>query len=179
MLPRLLASIAICCLVLPGCISSAPPAPPVRLFDCGARLQPLANAAEPLLAPPQVVSGTGLGAEFAVRTGAHELRLDSEHRWLMPPEQMVEAALRRGLYVDGPCTVGVGAGPLVTLQQFEFDLTGKPLARIELQTVLGGRERVFRSEVAAAAGEAAALVAAMSQAMTEALTALRAALLPQ
>lgn len=164
-------------LLLGGCISLAPETPPPRLFDCRAACARLGGQARPL-PMPQVVGETGTGLEFAVRVGPHELALDASHRWLLPPELLVEAALWRALYVDGPAVPADGPGALVRVRRFEFDLTGAPAAAVELQCALAGHAVVAAGRAEAAVGDAQGLAAAMASALAQALQQLRAALLP-
>lgn len=168
---------ALLLLLSAACFSSAPPAPPPRLFDCAVVCAALAAPVPPSLPRPRVAAEPDLGAEFALRVGAHELRLDSEHRWVASPDRLVQAALEQALYVDGPFTPADGIGLTVTLRRFEFDLTAGPTAVVELRAVIGRQLRSFTGRAAANAAEPVALAAAMATALSQAVTALRLQLL--
>ncbi len=145
-------------LSLAGCLSSSPPAPPVRWFD------PLPAAIDAALAPPAVdlhVSAAGhLGREFVVRTGGNEIVFDNQHGWIDEPARLVAAALATRL------DVRVGGAPLqVDVPTFELDLQQEPRAVVRLVVHDGVRRREFGAAVAAADRSPAAFAAAMAQAL--------------
>lgn len=142
-----------------GCISAAPPAPPVRWFD------PLptraADATVPVSRPTvRVDSAPFLGREFVVRTGPHEVALDGEHCWVAEPRQLVEAALADAM--GGPAD---DRALHVVVERFELDVQGPPRAHVRL-SVDGGAGRRIVEEWADATGRSPeAFAAAMSQAL--------------
>ncbi|MGC6486776.1 MAG: hypothetical protein ACON4Z_03965, partial [Planctomycetota bacterium] len=72
-----------------SCISSGPPAPPVRWLDPVAGFDAPAAAADS--APPSLGlrAQPHLGQEVAVRTEPAVVVYDADHRWLVPPEELV------------------------------------------------------------------------------------------
>lgn len=117
-----------------GCLSSSPPAPPVRFFD------PLP---EPSASPPptetkvavRVGAAPHLGAEFVVRTAPRELVFDPQHSWIAPPRELVAAAIERLVGLPGP-----GADVVeIHVAAFEIDLVGAPRAHVRLLLRAPGR----------------------------------------
>lgn len=143
--------------VLAGCLSSAPPAPPVRYFDA----RPAA-VTDVRAAAVRVEAPAYLGSEIAVRVAARELTFDGDHRWLEEPAQVLTAALR---------AAGAAGGQelLVRIDRFEFDLTGPPLARVRLELTTSAPARtVVETTWSAADRSPAALAAAMAEAVARA-----------
>lgn len=148
-----------------GCLSSAPPAPPVRWFD------PLPPAPEPRPAAAfgsvRVTAPPHLGREFVLRTGPRELLFDGQHQWTGEPRQLVATALARayGGIVDGPRGE---RDLLVELEAFEFELTEAPVARVRIVLVgTAAGPRVVEVTAIAAGRAPAQLAAAMAQALGE------------
>lgn len=158
-----------------ACLSSAPPAPPVRWFD------PAPNAPrEPRLAVAQklrVEAPPHLGREFALRTGAREYAFDGEHQWIATPQELVAASLQNSL-AFAPYA---GDELVVRIDRFELDVTGAPRAVVALRLYsphpLGADAVAF--EAPAADRSPAALAAAMASALGEVTTRVRAALAPR
>ncbi len=146
-----------------ACLSSQPPAPPVRWFDPLPPPPPNRPAAG--LGSVLVRAAPQLGREFTLRTGAREFAFDTQHQWTAEPRLLVATALAQALggVVDGPR----GDRELVAeLEAFEFDLTAAPVARIRL-VLLGGAARVVEAEAVAGDRTPPALAAAMAQALGE------------
>lgn len=130
--------VVVASLFLGACLSSAPPAPPVRFFDP----LPAASAAAPNV-PVQVAahawritSAPHLGREFTVRTGPREVVFDPLHSWIATPRELVEAALAgRSAVTPG----GVVAELRITA--FEIDLAETPRARVHLVLLVPGEPR--------------------------------------
>ena len=152
-------------LTLTSCISSGPPAPPVRWLDPTAdydapvvdgRAEPLGLRAQP-----------HLGQEVAVRTEASVVVYDADHRWLVPPEELVRRAFGRA----GVPLVGRAAAPQGELQPFELrQLVGAPAARVVCVVTRPNDPDAapgVRVEVVAPAADASrgALTAAMADAL--------------
>lgn len=157
-----------------GCLSSAPPAPPVRWFD------PSSSAAGPRLAVPlklRVEAAPHLGREFALRTGVREYAFDGEHQWIATPTELVAAALQGAVAFPSYASEEL----LVRIERFELDVTAAPRAVVVLRLFAGrplGADEV-RFEAPAADRSPAALAAAMAAALGEATLRVRAALQPQ
>ncbi|MCC7397740.1 MAG: membrane integrity-associated transporter subunit PqiC [Planctomycetes bacterium] len=152
-------------LPLAACLSSAPPAPPVRFFDCRPAVVTAVSASVVRVEAPAY-----LGSEIAVRIATRELTFDGDHRWLEEPAQVLNAALR---------ATGAAGGQeqlLVRIDRFEFDLTGPPLARVRLvlQTTCSPMSTptptptVVEVTWSAADRSPAALAAAMAEAVARA-----------
>lgn len=163
-------------LLLPGlgsaaCLSSAPPAPPVRWFDPS----PAAPAGDPVpvAALLRVVAPSHLGTELLLRTGVREFVFDAEHQWIAPPTELVATALQAGFRF----TPDASAELQVTVERFELDLTVEPRAVVRLHLVdapAGWPERVEGS-AAAADRSPAALAASMASALADVVQRLRSA----
>jgi hypothetical protein len=157
-----------------GCLSSAPPAPPVRWFD------PSSVATGPRLAVPlklRVEAPPHLGREFALRTGVREYAFDGEHQWIATPQELVAASLQRAVAFAPYAAEEL----LVRIDRFELDVTGAPRAVVALRLytdrLLGADAIVF--EAPAADRSPAALAAAMASSLGEATARVRAALQPK
>lgn len=157
-----------------GCLSSAPPAPPVRWFD------PSSAASGPRLAVPlklRVEAPPHLGREFALRTGVREYAFDGEHQWIATPAELVAAALQGAVAFPSYASEEL----LVRIERFELDVIATPRAVVVLRLFasapLGADE--VRFEAPAADRSPAALAAAMAAALGEATVRVRAALQPK
>lgn len=146
-------------LPLAACLSSAPPAPPVRFFDCRPAAVTAVRASVVRVEAPAY-----LGSEIAVRIATRELTFDGDHRWLEEPAQVLSAALRAAGAAGGQEQL------LVRIDRFEFDLTGPPLAcvRLVLQTTSSPTPTVVEVTWSAADRSPAALAAAMAEAVARA-----------
>ncbi|MBL8730430.1 MAG: membrane integrity-associated transporter subunit PqiC [Planctomycetes bacterium] len=147
-------------LLLAACLSSAPPAPPVRWFD------PLPAAAVETSARPTVdlrVTAAGhLGREFVVRTAPREVVFDGQHGWIDEPVQLVAAALGARLQQ----LPGDGGNVMrVAVEAFEVDVQGEPRAVVRLVVQFAGRRRDVEAQEPAAGRSPAALAAAMAGAL--------------
>lgn len=162
-------------LLLPGigsaaCLSSAPPAPPVRWFDPSPAAP--AGAPVPVAARLRVVAPSHLGTELLLRTGVREFGFDAEHQWIAPPSELVATALLAGFRF----MPDAAAELQVTVERFELDLTAEPRAVVRLHLVdepVGWPDRVEGS-AAASDRSPAALAAAMASALAEVVQRLRA-----
>lgn len=148
-----------------GCISAAPPAPPVRWFD------PLpARAAEAAARVPRctvrVDTAPFLGREFVVRTGPREVALDGQHCWIAEPRQLVEVALADAM--GGPADDRVLH---VVVERFELDVQGPPRAHVRLSVDGGAGRRIVEGWADAADRSPEAFAAAMSEALGRAVAA--------
>jgi hypothetical protein len=148
---------------LAGCLSSAPPLPPVRWFD------PLPVAVAATAPLPQVdlrVTAVGhLGREFVVRTAPREVVFDGQHGWIDDPAQLVAAALEAKLdRRDGARLL------LVTVTAFELDVQHAPRAVVRLVVQREGERWDVDVQAPAADRSPAALAAAMAAALDEAGT---------
>ncbi len=168
----LVAPVALMALVafatLGGCISSGPPASPVRWLDPTAGLE--APPAGAPIAPLALHAQPHLGQEIAVRTEPAVVVYDTDHRWLVPPRELVRRAFGRAQV--GVLDSAVGAELRVELQTFELQqLEGAPGARIVCRVVRSGARAApgVRVEVVASAGDASseALAAAMGRALQQ------------
>lgn len=167
----MLRPLVLSCGVLSCCLSSAPPAPPIRWFDP----MPEPGTAAPLPAPPalRVIAGPLVRQEFVLRTGERELVFDALHSWVAPPERLVAVALERAIgspTADSTGTLQVG------LQRFELELIGAPRAIVELSVPGPQGPGICRGEAAASDREPASLAAAMAAALAAAAAEVRARL---
>lgn len=180
MSPSLVRATVVACLgaaalCFSACLSSAPPAPPVRWFDPSS----IAVAASRLSVPMKlrVEAAPHFGREFALRTGVREYAFDGEHQWIATPAELVAAALQ------GACAFPAYASDelLVRIERFELDVTAAPRAVVVLRLFaskrLGADE--VRFEAPAANRTPAALAAAMAAALAEVTTRVRTALQAQ
>lgn len=158
-----LAIVVASAVLLAACLSSAPPAAPVRWFDPRPTVAdgPVSSIALRLRvqAPPH------LGRELALRTGVREYAYDVDHQWIAPPAELVASALRSGLGF-----AEVGQEELsVDVERFELDVTGAPRAvvRLVLRTTGNSSARVAEASAPAADRSAPALAAAMAKALDE------------
>jgi hypothetical protein len=152
-----------CLWPLAACLSSSPPAPPVRWFD---PLLPSESVAGGGVGTLLVTAQARLGSELAVRVGARELQFDSNLRWIAEPRELVATALHRRLV-----PTGAAARLVVEVEHFEFDLTAVPTAHVRLR--LRGEPvgtAVAESRTVARSQEVPELVEAMAQALAEATT---------
>lgn len=147
-------------LLLAGCVSSAPPAPPVRYFD------PLpesgAVAARDGRFALRCVAAPHLGREFVVRTGPRELVFDAQHSWIAEPRDLVVAALERAKSRPAATAEVVE----VHVAAFELDLTGAPRAHVRvLLRQSGNPAREIEAWAPVAGSEPEAYAAAMAEAL--------------
>jgi ABC-type uncharacterized transport system auxiliary subunit len=152
-----------------ACLSSRPPAPPVRFFD---PLPAVPSAsARPPLAPGRalrVVAAPHLGREWAVRVGAREFAFDAAHQWTAEPAQLVAQALQRAGF--GEVTNVRAAGDvLVELEMFEVDLTAAPMAHVRLSVRRSASNERFEGSAKAESAAPDALAAAMAAAIADLL----------
>jgi len=147
---------------LSACLSSGPPAPPVRWFDPTASFGPAERAT-----PVSVVFVRGqphLVQDIAVRTSPTEVAFDTEHRWLMPPEEILRRAfVRQGVPIDP-------TGRLVELTVFELQRIGDTAAAraaCRVHAAAGSPHPADEYEVVVPATDSSleALTQAMGQAM--------------
>jgi hypothetical protein len=118
----------------------------------------------------RVEAAAHLGLDFVLRVAPHEIVLDTEHRWLEAPAALVAATVTHAL---GPApAIGLPGLPTVhdvhvALQQFEFDLTGEPKARLlaMVQNTGAGRRGPFAVECRASSRAPEALAQAMAAAL--------------
>ncbi len=159
------------CVVAAACLSSAPPAPPVRWFDPSP--PPPAGELVPIQAQLRVVAPAHLGTELLLRTGVREFVFDAEHQWIAPPTELVGAALRAGFLAAPDATAELQ----VAIERFELDLTAEPRALVRLHLTGAPNAWPERVEGSAAAGDRspAALAAAMASALADVVQRLRAA----
>ena len=153
---------------LGGCISSGPPAPPVRWLDPTAGLE--APPAGAPVAPVALQAQPHLGQEIAVRIEPAVVVYDTDHRWLVPPQELVRRAFGRAQVAVLDAVAG--AELRVELQTFELQqLAGAPGARIVCRVVRSGERAApgVRVEVSASAEDASSesLTAAMGRALQQ------------
>lgn len=155
---------------LAGCISSSPPAPPVRFFD------PTPDAPAPPVRSGlsvRVDSPPHLGREFVVRVGPREVVFDARHSWIDEPRELVAAAIDRALgqssAVEGLVRVGI--------ELFEVDLQDGPRAHVRL-LVHGPSQKAIDESEPARDGTPESFAAAMSIALGRAAHGVAAALGP-
>jgi hypothetical protein len=146
-----------------ACLSSSPPAPPMRWFD------PLSGAAEASArgGPPvdaRVTAAQHLGREFLIRVGEHELAPDAQHAWIAEPRHLVAAALAQQLGAAGPDARRV----TVDVEAFELDLREEPRAVVRLRMQDGPASHVVTARVRAPDRSPEALAAAMAGALAQA-----------
>ncbi|MBX3464440.1 MAG: membrane integrity-associated transporter subunit PqiC [Planctomycetes bacterium] len=148
-------------LLLSACLSSAPPAPPVRWFD---PLPPAPTAGPRPEVDLRVVAAPHLGREFVVRTAPREVVFDGQHGWIAEPAQLVASALGFRL------ATRAGAEPLrIAVEAFELDVQAAPRAVVRL-TATGRRGlRRIDAEAPAVDRSPAAFAAAMALALDQAL----------
>jgi len=151
-------------LTLASCLSSAPPAPPIRHFD------PL--PANPIPGLPPILRLTAaphLSQEIAVRTSPRELRFDGLHHWLATPRDLLAAALGPALGPANPTKTTRPAGEL-HLATFELDLQQGVRARVELHWAVPATPlQVIRVEVPAVGRDPQQAAEAMAAALAQAL----------
>lgn len=139
-----------------GCLSSAPPLPPVRWFDPS---PPAAAADLPRASADLRVTAAGhLGREFVIRTGPREIVFDDRHGWIDEPQHLVAAALRQ--------RIDAGAEPLAVLvETFELDLQTGPRAVVRCVVQGSGRRQLVTIAEPASAADAPAFADAMARAL--------------
>ena len=150
---------------LPACLSTAPPAPPIRWFDP----TPMRAAADAPHADPvdlRVVAAPHLGREFVVRIAERELAFDGQHGWIDEPGPLVAAALAQVVGLSRPG----GQSALVEVAVFELDLTAAPRAHVQLVVQTAGAQRVLDAWAPAADRAPASFAAAMASALADAAT---------
>lgn len=149
---------------LGSCLSSAPPAPPVRWFDPTPAFGPQERATP--VRTVQVVGQPHLVQEIAVRVAPFEVVYDQDHRWLLQPEEILRRAFvhhGRPLAADGQ---------LVELTVFELQrVEGIARARVACRVHPHGEGPAVAEEraavVAAADDSLEALTMAMGQAVAQ------------
>ena len=162
--------------LLAGCISSNPPAPPVRWFDPTPDELPPLPQPGPALPVATVSVAASVRQEFVLRTAARELVIDDLHQWSAPPDRLVAAAVEAASFGPGGGTPSSERFPL-RVARFEFELYGAaPRAVVELQAMLPQGLRRCRGASDAAGLDPGELAAAMAQALGQAVAAVRAAL---
>ncbi len=157
-------------LALSGCLSSAPPAPPVRWFD---PLTPVGEA--PARAggayDVHVVAAPYLGREFVVRTAEREVVFDGGNGWIAEPRVLVQTAVEQQLL---PSVRGSGAiAVTIDVLVFELDVTAAPRAHVRLVVRCGAVLRTIDCGVAAADRLPASFAAAMAKALSQAASQVR------
>lgn len=152
-----------------ACLSSAPPAPPVRWFDPSPAVAPATGATA---ANVRVVGAGHLGRDFAVRVGERELAFDAEHRWIAEPQQIVAAVLARALAERAAPQEGA---VVAELELFELDVTAAPQAhvRVHLRGKSGAAVHSIDVWAPAADRSPASFAAAMANALAEVAAAAR------
>jgi hypothetical protein len=153
-----------------ACLSPGEPGPAPRFFDPLPLFEPA--AARGSMPRCRVMAEPYLRQQFTLRTGPRELVFDELHLWMAPPEQLVTAAIERGLFQSGAITALPGER-VVHVRRFEFDLQGTPTARVVLQFGPEAGAREFAGAMAAASREPPALAEAMAAALRQAVLALR------
>ncbi len=157
--------VALVALPMAACLSPATAVPAVRVFDPRATT-PGRTEAGPRL---RVQAASHLGQEFVLRIAAHEVVLDTEHRWIEPPTALVEAALVHALgqAASLPPAEAPATAVQVDVQSFEFDLTAAPKARLRANVQNGGmgRRGPFAVEKPAASRAPEELTKAMAAAL--------------
>ena len=127
------AALLACLVAATGCLSSGPPAPPVRWLD------PTAAFAAPdtngRARPVQLFAQPHLVQDIAVRTSDVEVVYDADHRWLLLPEEVVRRALLRA----GAPLMGADAALRLELTTFELDRRGDRAAARVAGNVFGRR----------------------------------------
>lgn len=109
-----------------SCISSSPPAPPVRFFD------PTPADVDTKDRPAAVVRVDGpahLAREFLVRTGPREVVFDPRHSWISEPRELVETAIAR---VTSRPAGDEKVVVRVAIETFELDVQNEPRAHVRL-----------------------------------------------
>lgn len=148
-------------LLLAACLSSAPPAPPVRWFD--PLPAPVAETGARRVVDLRVTAADHLGREFVVRTGPREVVFDDQHGWIDEPGGLVATALAARF------TPSRSAPPLeVAVAAFELDVQATPRAVVRLLVRWQGAERPVVGERAAPDRAPAALAEAMAGALDDA-----------
>ena len=149
---------------LASCLSSGPPAPPVRWLDPTAAFADVApvagRAAVRVRAQPHLVQ------DIAVRIGAVEVAYDPDHRWLLPPDEVLRRAFARAQVPLGD------GGRLVELTEFELQRVGSVrAARVAclVQPAAGAAAVPVRHDVVVGAGDDSleALTRAMAKAVQD------------
>jgi hypothetical protein len=140
--------------LLVSCISSNPPAPPVRWFD-----PTPPRVALDARRPVRVTSAAFLRQDFVVRIPPYELSIDDSLRWVAPPEQLVAAALDN--------TVALPADLSIEVVRFEFEVGDTTRAVVELLCASEGRTVPVRVRCDAISRAPEQLAVAMAQALSE------------
>lgn len=152
-----------------ACISSAPPAAPLRWFDPLPAIVTPAAGAQPV--PTfRVDAESFLGREFVVRVGEREVAIDARHAWMAEPRQIVAAALTNACGGRGDERVAH-----VLVDRFELDVQGAPRAHVRLLVDGLGARRIVDEWGEAPSRDPQALATAMSQALGRAVGAVIAA----
>jgi len=150
---------------LSACLSSAPPAAPVRFFDAS----PEQRAAVPTDRPLRLrfTAAPYLNQPFAVRIGPRELVFDPLHSWIAAPAVLVEAAF------EYPPAGPTGETIEVHVARFELDLVGESVARVRLELRAPGKpSRVVEGTCPAPVRDPEDVAAAMATALGRAASAL-------
>jgi ABC-type uncharacterized transport system auxiliary subunit len=166
--------------LLASCISSNPPAPPVRWFDPTPSDPPPFERPGAQLPSVNVTAAPTVRQDFVLRVGARELAIDELHRWSATPDRLVQQALDRALFGPGAGVPGSGPGSgtvNVRVARFEVDLSsGAPHARVELQVATAKGLQTCDGDATASATAPELIAAAMAQALGQAVLAARAVL---
>jgi len=163
-----LASALLLATTLAGCISSSPPAPPVRFFDP----TPVdVDTKERPKVAVRVDAPSHLAREFVVRTGPHEVVFDARHSWVGEPRDLVEAAIAR---VTSRAGGDERTFVRVGIETFELDVQNGPRAHVRL-VVHGASTTTIDEQEQATDRSPEALAAAMAKALGRAATGVAAA----
>ncbi|MBL8756633.1 MAG: membrane integrity-associated transporter subunit PqiC [Planctomycetes bacterium] len=154
-------------LLCAACLSPQPAAPAARVFDPRPAMSPPKGKSGPLV---RVEAPAHLGVEFVLRTAADEVVFDGEHRWVMPPAELVVATLQRRLGAPPVPRLETAREALelhLVLDRFELDVAGEPKARIVVfaRPSDGWRLEPITVECPARDRSPEALAAAMQQAL--------------
>jgi ABC-type uncharacterized transport system auxiliary subunit len=159
---RLLAALP---LLFAACLSPQPPVPAPRVFDP----RPLTTPRRGHGPHVHVEAPAHLGQDFVVRVAPDEVVFDAENRWIMPPAELVEAALLRRLGAPSARPEAAGAALHLVLERFELDIVAEPKARIVVHARFGSGDLVgpFTVETVARSRGPEGMTAAMAEALAK------------
>ena len=153
--------------VFGGCISSAPPAPPVRWFDPLVGLAFTSHSDRSV----HVTADAHLGQEILVRVAPKELAFDAGHRWVMPVEHLLQRAFGAAVATPAVPAGAARSGDVrpravdVRVTAFELRRGAEPGAHIDAIVTPAGARSLRVTVTVQADDELPDLVDAMTTAL--------------
>jgi hypothetical protein len=160
------ASLVLWTIAAASCLSSSPPAPPVRWFDpSSAAAESPATSGVPV--DVRVTARPHLGREFLVRIGEHEIAIDDGNAWIAEPRELVATAIARRL-PPGPAPAGRSLA--IEVEAFELDVRAEPRAVVRVNLRGLGLDQTLAARGPAGDRSPESLAASMATALEEIAT---------